>query len=120
MRGAEGHDGAVVLGFDLVGDGDPAAIGFGLGGAAVEDGAFNTDGIAGADGGGPAHFVHAGRAHRGGVDDFFLIDQAKSNAKGVETTGDNAAERAFLRGDLVDMDRLRVVLPGKVQDLCLA
>src|SRR3546814_6967320 len=74
----------------------------------------------GAHGPPPAQLVQAWRAHRAGVDDVGLVEDAERDGQGLEAGGDEAVEGALRGGLLVEVEGLRIVEHCKVEYLRLA
>src|SRR6202011_1147809 len=96
-----------------------AAVGLGAGRLFVHDLELAVERIAGPYGPEPPQLVEAGRAHAAGAEDAGLQRHAEAERQRLETAGDEPAEVALLRGLDVDVERLRVVAHGEVDDQAL-
>ena len=87
----------------------------------LEDLAGGTDRVAGPDRLQPAQLVAAGRAHADlGREDACLEEQAERDGDGVNAARDDPAVGPLLGAGRIDMEGLRIVAEGEVQDLRLA
>src|SRR3546814_4307530 len=97
-----------------------AAVGLRLRGALLAHRRCHLQRVAGAHGPQPAQLVQAWRAHRAGVDDVGLVEDAERDGQGLEAGGDEAVEGALRGGLLVEVEGLRIVEHCKVEYLRLA
>jgi len=88
-------------------------------GAQVEHLDPAVQGIAGPHRREPAQFVNARRADARLQEHPALDEQPEAQRQGLEAAGDQAAIRRRRRRANVEVKGLRVVAPGKVDDLCL-
>src|SRR3546814_17840105 len=70
-----------------------AAVGLRLRGALLAHRRCHLQRVAGAHGPQPAQLVQAWRAHRAGVDDVGLVEDAERDGQGLEAGGDRSEER---------------------------
>src|SRR5215470_17457151 len=96
-----------------------AAVGLGGGGLLVDHLELAVERVAGPHRLEPAQLVEAGRAHAAGAEDAGLENHAESERQRLETAGDEPAVVARFRRLDVDVERLRVVAHGEIDDQAL-
>src|SRR5258708_15770549 len=97
-----------------------AAIGLRARGADLGDGELAVDGVAGTHRSRPAQLVEPGRAHAAGAKDAEIEEGAEAERHGLEAAGDQPTIIARLRRLDIEMERLRIVAQGEIEDHALA